>query len=150
MKNRLLVVLLATVFSGCSAECPSDGAFFCWQYKSAEQGDAGAQNILSLMYSNGRGVTQDTSEAVRWYRKAAEQGVASAQYNLGGMYWNGEGVIEDDSEAFIWFSIAKANGDKDAADVLRTSNWILILDGAEIKSAQLEAAQRLETIRGQN
>ena len=40
----------------------------------AEQGDAGAQNILGLMYDQGEGVTQDYVEAVRWHRLAAEQG----------------------------------------------------------------------------
>ncbi len=64
------------------------------------------------------------------------------------MYWNGEGLIADEREAFIWYSIAKANGDKGAADNLRENDWTL--DGAEIKSARLEAAQRLEAIRGQD
>ena len=30
------------------------------------------------MYDNGRGVPQDTAEAVTWYRLAAEQGDAAA------------------------------------------------------------------------
>ena len=34
----------------------------------AEQGDAGAQANLGLMYSEGRGVPEDDAEAVRWYR----------------------------------------------------------------------------------
>ena len=49
----------------------------------AEQGDAGAQNILGLMYATGEGVPQDNNEAVRWYRLAAEQGDDRAQYILG-------------------------------------------------------------------
>ena len=44
----------------------------------AEQGDAGAQHDLGLMYWYGLGVTQDEAEAVRWYRLAAEQGFAEA------------------------------------------------------------------------
>ena len=49
----------------------------------AEQGYAGAQNNLGLMYARGRGVPQDYAAAVKWYRKAAEQGYVEAQHNLG-------------------------------------------------------------------
>ena len=46
-----------------------------WRYrKAAEQGHAGGQCNLGVMYENGQGVKQDHAEAVRWYRKAAEQG----------------------------------------------------------------------------
>ena len=58
----------------------------------AEQGHAGAQYNLGVMYDKGRGVLQDYQEAVRWYRLAAEQGIASAHNNLGVMYDKGRGV----------------------------------------------------------
>ena len=76
----------------------------------AEQGDAGAQTNLGVMYGNGEGVTQDYKEAVKWYRKAAEQGYAMAQNNLGLMYYNGDGVLEDDVYAHMWLNIAASNG----------------------------------------
>jgi hypothetical protein len=42
-------------------------------YKTlAEASDASAQNLLGLMYQNGKGVPQDDAEAIRWYLKAAE------------------------------------------------------------------------------
>ena len=44
----------------------------------ATEGDAAGQVNLGVMYTNGRGVTQDDAEAVRWYRKAADQGIAKA------------------------------------------------------------------------
>ena len=105
-----------------------------------------AQYNLGGSYWNGEGVAQDKREAVRWYRKAAEQGHSSAQYNLGVSYWNGEGVITDEHEAYIWFSIAKANGAVNAADKLREINWRNYLSRSEIRSAQKEAARRLEAI----
>ena len=40
----------------------------------ADQGLAGAQFNLGIMYANGRGVVEDDAEAVRWYRLAADQG----------------------------------------------------------------------------
>ena len=60
----------------------------------AEQGDAGAQADLGLMYVSGRGVLQDFAEAVRWYRLAAEQGNGAAQGSLGLMYHAGRGEPE--------------------------------------------------------
>ena len=61
----------------------------------AEQGLAGAQYNLGIMYSIGHGVPQDYGEAVKWLRKAAEQGDAQAQHNLGNMYRLGHSVSED-------------------------------------------------------
>ena len=61
----------------------------------AEQGDAGAQYNLGLMYGNGDGVPQDDKNAMKWYTLAAGQGYADAQYNLGFMYDNGYGVPQD-------------------------------------------------------
>ena len=63
-----------------------------WFRKASEQGDAGAQSNLGVMYANGQGVPQDYVQAVKWYRKASEQGDAGAQFNLGVMYANGQGV----------------------------------------------------------
>jgi len=69
----------------------------------ADQGNAGAQFNLGLMYANGQGVPQDYAEAIRWYRKAADRGAASAQFNLGLMYANGQGVPQDYAEAVRWY-----------------------------------------------
>ena len=82
--------------------------------QAAEQGDAGAQNNLGIMYANGEGVLKDEAEAVRWYRLAAEQDYADAQLNLGVMYSNGRGVLKDSVRAHMWFNIAGANGDEAA------------------------------------
>lgn len=81
----------------------------------AEQGDAGAQFNLGVMYSQGQGVPQDYAEAVKWYRLAAEQGNAKAQFNLGVMYYNGRGVPQDYVQAHMWWNLAAAVGHKDAA-----------------------------------
>ena len=76
----------------------------------AEQGDANAQFNLGLMYATGKGVAQDSAEAVKWFRKAAEQGVARAQYNLGHMYETGDGVAQDSGAAVQWFLQAAEQG----------------------------------------
>lgn len=72
--------------------------------RSAEQGHAGAQCRLGLLYFVGRrGVRQDDVEAVRWWREAAEQGHARSQCQLGVMYVKGRGVSKDEVEAVRWW-----------------------------------------------
>ena len=78
--------------------------------QDAEQGDAGAQSILGVMYATGEGVPQDYREAVKWSRLAADQGNAGAQYNLGWMYTTGEGVAQDSREAVKWYRLAADQG----------------------------------------
>ena len=51
----------------------------------AQRGDAYAQTLLGLFYSEGNGVAEDAVEAVKWWRKAAEQGNAIAQNAMGMM-----------------------------------------------------------------
>ena len=97
LRSVVLAALLLTTFSSAYA-----GDCFVEPYDvddcrvKAEQGDAGAQFNLGLVYNNGlQGVLQDYKESVKWYTKAAEQGDASAQYNLGLMYVKGQGVLQD-------------------------------------------------------
>ncbi len=63
------------------------------------------------MYLNGRGVTQDDTEAFKWFRKPAEQGLPGPQYTVGLMYQNGQGVSRDDAEAARWYRKAAEQGD---------------------------------------
>ncbi len=80
----------------------------------ADQGYAGAQNNLGVMYDKGLGVPQDDAEAVKWYRKAAAQGYARAQYNLGVMYYHGHGVPQDYVQTVKWYRKAAEQGDAKA------------------------------------
>ena len=84
----------------------------------AEQGYAGAQFFLGVMYGNGQGVPQDHAAAVKWYRLAAEQGVAEAQYNLGIAYYNGQGVPQDYAAAVRWYRLAAELGHAGAQYIL--------------------------------
>jgi len=72
----------------------------------AEQGAALAQFYFGNMYSTGRGVSQDYTEAEKWYRRAADQGLATAQLGLGLMYYEGYGVPQDFIQAHMWFNLA--------------------------------------------
>ena len=76
----------------------------------AEQGHAGAQRNLGVMYEFGNGVPQDYKTAVNWYELAAVQGHADAQKNLGVMYEFGNGVPQDYKTAVNWYELAAVQG----------------------------------------
>jgi uncharacterized protein len=117
MKFPLVVILSSAV---CFAGDYEDGtaAFDRGDYAIAlkklhplaEQGNALAQNSLGVMYVEGKGVSQDSDEAIRWFRKAADQGLAEAQTNLGWMYVEGKSVSQDYAEAAKWFRNAADQG----------------------------------------
>ena len=75
---------------------------------AAEQGIAGAQSRLGVMYAEGRGVEQDDRESVRWFQLAAEQGDAVAQAGLGLAYGTGRGVLQDFVTSHMWMTLAAA------------------------------------------
>ena len=79
--------------------------------EAAHQGDTVAQYNLGVMYLNGYGVAQNSTEAVKWFRKAAEHGHALGQNNLGVMYQNGYGVAQDYKEAIKWYRKAAMQGE---------------------------------------
>src|SRR5262249_372208 len=86
----------------------------------ADQGQAGAQVILGVMYANGQGVPQNQVEAMKWYRLAADQGEAGAQTALGVVYANGLGVPKDSAMAVEWFRKAADQGNANAQNNLGT------------------------------
>ena len=66
------------------------------------------------MYSDGLGVTQNYSEAVKLISQSAEQGYPETQFKLGTMYGLGTGVSKNYVKAHMWISLAKAGGHKKA------------------------------------
>jgi len=82
---------------------------------AAENGHAGAQNILGQCYFHGISRNNQNRElAFQWYNKAAEQGHAEAQYNLAKCYQEADGVEEDALKAYEWFIKAAEQGQADA------------------------------------
>jgi TPR repeat protein len=76
----------------------------------AVQGNPIAQNNLGILYLDGKGVPQDTAEAVRYLSLAATSGSALGQNNLGGLYRDGKGVPRDYARAAQWFAASAAQG----------------------------------------
>jgi len=88
--------------------------------QAADQGHAGAQYHLGLMYEDGKGFAEDYSEAVKWYRKAAEQNHANAQYHLGQCYRAGLGVTHSEEKGVQWLQRAADQGHEGAKNFLRS------------------------------
>ena len=45
-----------------------------WYQKAAEAGDAVGMTDLAVLYSDGKGVTQDPAKALEWFQKSADAG----------------------------------------------------------------------------
>ena len=85
-----------------------------WYRKAADQRHAGAQCNLGLIYIQGKGVPQNSKEALVWYRKAADQGHSGAQLNLGVMYKQGQGVPQNFKGELVWYRKSANQGQADA------------------------------------
>ena len=97
----LTIALLTALATPSQADLPAGiAAYASGDYATAlreleplaEQGVAGAQGMLGLIYLEGQGVLRNYAEAAKWFRKAAEQGVAGAQTELGVIYDEGLGI----------------------------------------------------------
>ena len=93
-----------------------------WYRKSAEQGNAYAQNKLGEMYSVYNQyichIKTDYDEALKWFKLSAEQGFADAQFNMGVMYQYGYGVSMNLESAVRWYRLSAAQGNKAAKAIV--------------------------------
>lgn len=108
-----------------------------WLLKSAKQGEARAQYMLGLLYSEGRGVVKDDVESARWYTNAARQGYADAQYNLALDYLAGRGVSKNDTQAVSLLNEAAQQGHPSAQFNL----GLLYSEGRGIAKNEAEAVR---------
>jgi predicted aspartyl protease len=104
----LLKVLLFTV----PAQVRGVDSLTVQDYKEkAEKGSAAHQFNLGLLYDEGRGVEQNSTEAVKWFQKAALQGERNAERELADHYYAGRGVAQNYVAAVRWYWKAAAEGD---------------------------------------
>ena len=90
---------------------PKDEQHALKLYKqAAELGYAPAQEMLGLLYFQGRGTQKDMPEAARWIHKAANQGFPLAENHLGFLYEHGFGVPQDLKESARWYRAAADHG----------------------------------------
>lgn len=79
--------------------------------QAAEQGDAGAQCNLGILYGNGvddngYAVKANRPRAVKWLLAAAEQGLPRAQIKLAEAYAEGPDISGSHATACGWFLLA--------------------------------------------
>ncbi|MGH6763000.1 MAG: peptidoglycan-binding protein [Phyllobacterium sp.] len=82
--------------------------------EAAEEGDPKALFEVGNIYTDGRGVPSDMSQAVKWYEASAGLGYAPAQYRLGNFYEKGLGVARDLGKAKTWYQLAAEQGNASA------------------------------------
>ena len=78
--------------------------------KSAEMGNAYAQNNYAMILYSGDLVDKDVESAFGWFRSAAEGGIDESQFHLGLEYYEGNMVDRDYREALKWFRVAAEQG----------------------------------------
>ena len=106
-KIYLIMILFFATASGVFAQTTNIVTLML----KAKSGEAEAQNALGEAYYDGKGVTENLTEAVKWFTKAAEQENAKAEYNLGNCYYYGNGVqYRDRGEAVKWYTKAANQG----------------------------------------
>ena len=84
------------------------------KYKQAaqQQGDAGSQFNVGVMYQDGMGTCERPHErSADWWGRAAEQGHAGAQVALGRAYEDGQGVPQSYERAIELYKLSEAQGD---------------------------------------
>lgn len=80
--------------------------------------DPEAQLLLGSCYRRGKGVEQDTAQALHWVRCAAGQGYAPAQLYLAECCSEGFGTARDTAQAAAWIQKAAEQGYAQGQSVL--------------------------------
>ncbi|PPR19511.1 MAG: hypothetical protein CFH40_02268 [Alphaproteobacteria bacterium MarineAlpha10_Bin3] len=87
--------------------------------RAANQGHAGAQNNLGMMYESGAGMPIDHAAARQWFAKSAQAGVAMARYNLAMLLATAHIMQQsnrpqyrdaDMAAAYMWLTLAAQDG----------------------------------------
>jgi hypothetical protein len=87
-----------------------EAAALVWLQKAAAQSHPGAFAYLGYMHQTGKGLTKNTTEAVKHYRKSVDLGNLLAAVKLGDLYM-AEGNA---AKAAEWYTYAAAKGDYQA------------------------------------
>ena len=110
-----------------------------WYRKSADQGNAWAQNNLGFCYQEGNGVEQSYEEAMKWYLMAAGQNHSSAENAIGFFYAKGYGVVANKEEAVKWYKKAAEHG----SHVAQYNLALCYLEGNGVEQSRNEAVKWL-------
>ena len=93
---------------------------FAWVLKSAENGNAIAQNRIGTWYSHGMGCEKDYNNAAYWLEESAKNGNDQAQFTIGTYYLHGRGVTKNTNTAIDWFQKSANQGNIAAKQQLQS------------------------------
>ncbi len=96
------------------ASLPPEGVGPMALRSAAASGDAAAEFLIGVKYTEGDGVAADLAKAAAWYQKAADKGLAPAQYRLASLYEKGRGVQKDLPKAKAWYTQSAEAGNAKA------------------------------------
>ncbi|KQY23977.1 peptidoglycan-binding protein [Rhizobium sp. Root482] len=82
--------------------------------EAGRKGDPLALFEIGAIYTEGRGIKADPTEAAKWYQRAADAGVIPAQYRLASLYEKGSGVGRDLKKARVLYEQAASKGNATA------------------------------------
>ena len=99
-----------------------NGYQIAWQWLSmaADQGYPDAIYMSGMMRLKGLAGEKNPDVAAFAFKRAAELGQPEAQFILGKSYLEGVGVVADKAEAKKWLEMAADQGNKEAAELLKT------------------------------
>ncbi len=87
-------------------------------YSQALLGDRQAQYRMGQLLDYGKGVVQDSKQALLWYYKAAAQNHLRAEYNIALIFLQGRGVSKDYPRAVYWLNRSAFKGNPNAQYLL--------------------------------
>ncbi|EAV44687.1 hypothetical protein SIAM614_07403 [Roseibium aggregatum IAM 12614] len=96
------------------ANLPPEGVGPMALRSAAASGNAAAEFLVGVKFTEGNGVPADLAKAAVWYQKAADKGLAPAQYRLASLYEKGRGVDKDLPKAKAWYAKAAEAGNAKA------------------------------------
>eukprot|EP00903_Cladosiphon_okamuranus_P001173 g1171.t1 len=104
----------SNVPSNLIASLPPEGVGPMALRSAAASGNAAAEFLVGVKFTEGNGVPADLAKAAVWYQKAADKGLAPAQYRLASLYEKGRGVQQDVPKAKAWYTKAAEAGNAKA------------------------------------
>lgn len=112
LKNAAFIAVVLAVCCGAITEATAAGHIGSLSVAAtiarAQRGDPAAAARLGWLFSTGRGVAQNYTEAAKWYYRAATHGNAEAQFALGMAYNKGQGVPRDYVLSYLWLNLSAA------------------------------------------
>ena len=89
-----------------------------WYRKAADQSFPEAQDNLGSCYAQGRGVPQDSIEALAGIAASPIRFSMAGQHHVALAYWQGKGTAQDYAESVRWFGKAADQGGPVAKEFL--------------------------------